>query len=208
MGVERLLLCGRSFQYSGRRGEATLPLSDAYTWARRRIGLVVAASLISWTLFWTGRMVLSFAVIRLLGRTTLVNHRYVMEAIFIAVLLLLAGLLSRLGLTIPELMKNPQASLRHALRKSLNKTVNWEPFFVVFLIKSTLLGFCFYWLGNRGLDWFWGRGVLNATTFPWAAKVVYISLAAALESPLFIAFSLLSRETELTPEDAFPTVVN
>jgi len=188
-------------------GDAALPLSDAYTTARRRIGVVVTASLIIWTLFWLGRMVLNFSLIRLVGRFPLSSNSYSRYVIFAAVPLLLAGLMSRLGLTIPELMQNAQASLRQAFSTSVNKTENWAPFFTVFLIKSTLLGFCLYWLGTQGLDWLWRRGALNATTFPWAARVVYISLAAALESPLFIAFSVLYRETQFTREDALPAVV-
>jgi hypothetical protein len=188
-------------------GDATLPLSDAYTKARRRIGVVVTASLIIWTLFWLGRMVLNFSLIRILGPTPLSSHAYVMNVTFAAVPLLLAGLLSRLGLTIPELMNNSHASLRQALSASVKKTENWELFFVVFLIKSALLGFGLYWLGTQGLDWLWRQGALNATTFPWADRIVSISLAAALESPLFIAFAVLYRETRFTREDALPAVV-
>jgi len=81
------------------------------------------------------------------------SHAYVMNVTFAAVPLLLAGLLSRLGLTIPELMNNSHASLRQALSASVKKTENWELFFVVFLIKSALLGFGLYWLGTQGLDW-------------------------------------------------------
>ncbi len=188
-------------------GDTMLPLSDGYTKARRRVGLVVTVSLLCWTLFWFGRMVFNFSVVRVLGRSPLSTHAYVMNVIFAAVTLLLAGLLSRLGLTIPDLMHNPKAMLRQALSVSVKKTENWELFFTVFLIKSALLGFGLYWLGTQGLDWLWRRGALNATTFPWAARVVYISLAAALESPLFIAFSVLYRETRFTQEDALPPVV-
>ena len=122
-------------------------------------------------------------------------------------LLLLAGLLSRLGLTIPVLMHEPDTGLGRAVRISLRDTENWEPFFMMFLVKSALLAFGMYWLSGLGLGWLWRHGVLNNTTYPWVSQAFRIAIAAALESPLFIAFSVLYRDTCVTREDALPAAV-
>jgi hypothetical protein len=114
---------------------------------------------------------------------------------------LICGLLSRLGLAIPLLIDDPGSSLSSALRNSIRKTEDWEPFFMLFLIKSAIAGFAFYWLADQALSWLWQRSILTATLYPWVAPLVYISLAAALETPLFIAFSILYREKTRPKEE-------
>ena len=80
---------------------------------------------------------------------------------------------------------------------------------MMFLAKSAILVLAFIWLENHGLDWLWQRGVLTQTTYPWAARAFYICIAAALESPLFIAFSLLYRDSSLSEvETLSATAIN
>lgn len=175
--------------------EEIAPFTDAFTLARSRIGAVVAMALICWTLFWMGRSAAGFAVLGLLRLFPQRPGFYATRLLFSLPLFLLVGPLSRLGLTIPGLMCEPTASLKQALRTSLQKTENWEFFFMMFLAKSAGVGYFLFWFGNQGLGWLWQRGVLNETSYPWIAQTVYISIAAALESPLFIAFSLLYRDS-------------
>jgi hypothetical protein len=114
--------------------------------------------------------------------------------------LLLAGLLSRLALTVPVLMDKPDVSLKEALRTSVKKTEGWELFFMMFLVKSAILGLGLYWLVNHGLDWLWQRHMLTQTTYPWFARALYICIAAAVESPMFIAGSILYRDASSSRE--------
>ncbi|HEX7287279.1 MAG TPA: hypothetical protein VF532_13925 [Candidatus Angelobacter sp.] len=172
--------------------------SDAYTQARDRIGAVIAAALLCWTLFWVSTNAAQLAIFEIRFHFFLHPGPYSRLVVFSLeglVFLIPASLLSRLGLTIPALIHEPTATLGHALRTSLKKTENWEPFFMVFLVKSALLAYGLYWLAEQGLDWLWRHHALNTASFPWAARVFYISLAASLVSPLFIAFSLLYRES-------------
>lgn len=183
------------------------PFSDAYTQARNRIGLVMVVAMICWTLFWIGRAAGIFALFGLLDRLRVRPGFYGTMLLVSVPLLLLAGLLSRLGLTIPVLMHEPDTGLGRAVRISLRDTENWEPFFMMFLVKSALLAFGMYWLSGLGLGWLWRHGVLNNTTYPWVSQAFRIAIAAALESPLFIAFSVLYRDTCVTREDALPAAV-
>lgn len=176
-------------------------IADAFTRARARIGAVSAIAILCWTIFWLGRAAASLALWSAMDRLRLRPGYYGMLLIFCLMFLLLAGLLSRLGLVVPVLMDKPAASLKEALRISIKKTEGWEPFFMMFLAKSAILGYVFYWLGDYGLEWLWQHGTLNQTTYPWAAQTLYISLAAALESPLFIAFSILYRESSMPQEE-------
>jgi hypothetical protein len=177
-------------------------ISDAFTRARARLSAVTVAALLSWTIFWLGRATASFALWSVMDRLRMRLGYYGMTLIFSISFLLLAGLLSRLGLVIPVLMDKPGASLTEALKTSVRITEGWEPFFMMFLAKSAILGYGFYWLGDYALGWLWQHGSLNATTYPWAAQTLYISLAAALESPLFIAFSILYRESSMLEKEA------
>jgi hypothetical protein len=182
------------------RGETKPLISDAFTRARARIGAVSVVALLCWTIFWLGRAASAFALWNILHRLRIRPSFYGSILLVSIPLLLIAGLLSRLALAIPVLMNKPVASLREALQTSVRKTEGWELFFIMFLAKSAILGFGLYWLGNYGLDWLWEHGTLNATTYPWVAQTLYICLAAALESPLFIAFSILFRESSLPRE--------
>jgi hypothetical protein len=176
-------------------------ISDSFTRARARIGALTAVALLCWTSLWLGRVATTYALWSVLDRLRLHPGFYAMVVIISLPSLLLVGLLARLALTVPALMNKPGSSLREALQISVRKTEGWEPFFMMFLAKSAILGFALIWLGNYGLDWLWRRGVLTQTTYPWAAQTLYISIAAALESPLFIAFSILYRESSLPRDD-------
>jgi hypothetical protein len=109
-------------------------------------------------------------------------------------LLLLATLLSKFGLTIPALMDDRSISLRQALRESVRQTEHWEFFFMLFLIKSALVGYGAYWLCNLALDQLWQHGLMNPRLDPYVPWLISIAVAAMLESPLFIAFSVLYSE--------------
>jgi hypothetical protein len=177
-------------------------VSDAFTQARARIGALTVTALLCWTIFWMGRAVANYALTNALNRLHLRPGFYVLETIFYTAPLLLAGLLSRLALTVPVLMDKPTASLKEAMGTSVKKTEGWELFFMMFLVKSALLALGLYWLANHGLDWLWQRHMLTQTTYPWFARALYICIAAAVESPMFIAFSVLYRDSSSSREKA------
>lgn len=178
----------------------SVPFSDAYSKARERLGGVIVVALIVWTLFIVTRGLALLAIFEVLQRVR--SHWIVQMIAFLLPIWLIAGLLSRLGLAIPELINNPKTSISAAIRSSIRKTENWEPFFMAFLAKSAILGYGAYWLGNSALDWLWGQGALNETSYPWAERLIYITIAAALEPPLFIAFSVLYVELKGQQENS------
>jgi len=191
------------------RNEDSPPISDAFTRARARIGALTTVALLCWTIFWLGRVAAIYALWSALARFGLYPGYYASKVILAIPLLMLAGLLSRLALTIPLLMDKPGVSLKEALQTSMKKTEGWELFFMMFLAKSAILVLAFIWLENHGLDWLWQRGVLTQTTYPWAARAFYICIAAALESPLFIDFSILYRDSSLSEVEALSaTAIN
>lgn len=182
-------------------GEAnTRPPSDAFTTARQRIGPILAVSLLAWTCFTVSSTVGSWAAWTIIEQLHL--GRISGAIAFTLPYVLICGLLSRLGLAVPWLIDDPASSFSSALRNSIRKTENWEPFFMIFVMKSAIAGFAFFWLAGRALSWLWQRGILTATLDPWVTPLVYISLAAALETPLFIAFSILYREKTRPEEEA------
>lgn len=189
--------------------EAGPAISDAFTSARERIGAITGVALICWTLFWLGQSVARFALLQLMNR--LAPHRgsygvIVLQLLDIVVSLMLAGLLSRFGLTIPRLIHERASSLGTALRFSFSKTEDWEPFFMVFLAKSAILGYAVFSLASYAFRWLLHNGTLTRTTFPWAANAAYVAIIAALAPPLFIAFSLLYREVTQPEEGSLSAI--
>lgn len=177
-------------------------ISDAFTQARIRIGALTTAALLGWTVFWLARAVAAYPMTDAIDRLQQHLGFYATMAILSIPSLLLACLLSRLALTIPMLMDKPAASLKEAMRTSVKKTEGWELFFMMFLVKSAILALGLSWLVNHGLDWLWQRQMLTQTTYPWFSQALYICIAAAVESPIFIACSILYRDSSLSREKA------
>jgi hypothetical protein len=165
-------------------------IADAFSKARERLTAVIAVTVLIWATFALSRDLVFFSLTALLERFGLANYN-MQTVIFGLAYLLLGGLFSRAGLAIPALIDDRNASISDALRRSLRQTENWEPFFILFLAKSALLAYVAYWLVNLGLNDLADRGKLTPETYPWVQSLVYICIAAMLESPLFIAFSLL-----------------
>lgn len=69
-------------------------------------------------------------------------------------------------------------------------------FFMMFLVKSAAIGYGIYWIAGQGLDWMWQHWTLNPNGFSWVQWSVYIFIAAVMETPLFIAFSVLYEELQ------------
>jgi hypothetical protein len=181
------------------------PLSDAYSPARMRLRPVVAIALLTWTIFWIGRGAIFFAAFELLGRSSWIRNYWAVTLAGGALLLALATPLSKFGLVIPELIAAPSTSLGHTLRNSLKMTQHWELFFMLFLLKSALVGYGMFWLCNLALDELWDRGLLTPEVAPYVTWLVSVSIAAMLESPLFISFSVLYAELK-NKQDIFVAV--
>jgi hypothetical protein len=182
-------------------------LSDAFSIARQRPGAIAAATLVIWAAFAVSREVVALVLMPIIQRVGALRNWAVLTIVIAAMLLLVSGLISRMGLAIPILVDNPAISARQALRLSLVKTEDWEPFFILFLAKSAIIGYAAYWIVNLGLNNLAERGMLREEAFPWVQAVLYVCLAVILESPLFIAFSLLYRDSKITAEEAVPAVV-
>jgi hypothetical protein len=167
------------------------PLADAYSAARERLGPILIASLLAWTCYTISRLIGGFAV----WKISVAFRLGTISASLLSVLplVLICGLLSRVGLVIPRLIDHEEDSLASAIRTSIRQSEDWEPFFMLFVIKSAILGYALYWLARNGLEWLWQKGALSDALDLWVYRLVYISIAAALETPLFIAFSLLYR---------------
>lgn len=178
----------------------TPAIAVAFVLVRKRLGALVSIALLTWTLFFLGRALSSFAVFELLEHLGLGSNFWALSGGIGLMLVLLAGLLSKFGLAVPKLMSNPSVSASDAVRNSLKETAGWELFFMMFLVKSAVLGYCINWLADLGLNSKWHHWTLNETAYFWLQWIVYICIAAALESPFFIAFSVLYNELKRRPE--------
>lgn len=181
--------------------ENQLAITDAFSKARKRLAGVAGVTLLIWSAFMLSLEIAGFALFAILERLRLEQNYIVFTSTYGLVLLLLGGLFSRFGLAIPILIDDPKASVRDALRRSVRQSEDWEPFFILFLAKSALIGYAAYWLLSQGLMNLSDRGMLKAETYPWIQSLLYICIGAMVESPLFIAFSLLYRDTKTRLED-------
>jgi hypothetical protein len=190
-----------------RSDENPRALSDAYSIARARIGPIIAIGVTTWLLFEAGAILGNGALYILLDDLRIRLAGTAGTIIFSVPLLLVAGLLSRWGLAIPALMTNPHIRAFDAMKESIRKSENWEFFFMLFLVKSALIGFGVYWVVDFLLMTLSARDGVSGAIYPWLQSAVYICAAAALESPLFIAFSVLYKDAQSTERDAVPAAI-
>lgn len=185
-------------------------IADAFRCARKHFGAVAGVSLLIWSAFNLGRMILGFAVFSVLDRLNLIRNVVLGTITFGIILFLLAGLISRAGLAIPVLIDRPEVSIRQSLRLSIANTESWELFFMVFLAKTAILGYAIFWALKWALPWAYRPAFPLQDSRFWFESIIYICMAAALESPLFIAFSLLYQHSkqslETTQEETRPAV--
>lgn len=201
--ISAFLFAAVAANVMGREDELPALVSDSYTAARNRLGAVVSVGLLVLLCFLVGRGILSFAVFQFVQHmkdpTGLLTN-----LAFALPILMLAGILCRFGLAVPELIGNTKLSVRQAIRNSVRRSEGWELFFMVFLLKAALLGYTMYWLRNLGLEWLYEHEALSLAFYPWAAQLLTVAIAALLEPPLFIAFSILHRELKV---EAAPAAV-
>lgn len=173
-------------------GSSLPAVADAYTLPRKRIGSIAMVAFTTCTLFLVGRVVAGLAIWQLLKIFRVGVQDFWTLTIALGVMfLMLATLICKFGLAIPELMHNGQSSVGSAMKRSLKETQGWEVFFMMFLAKSAAIGYGIYWIAGLGLDWLWQHWTLNLNSFSWVQWSVYIFIAAIVETPLFIAFSVL-----------------
>lgn len=122
------------------------------------------------------------------------------DVLFRITQVVLAGLLSKFGLAIPALIDDPQISVSRALGHSWQATAKWETFFMLFLIKSSVLAYVSYLLARQGLVQLWQHMQIPGQYYPYASRATGILLGALIELPLFIAFCVLYSELKAKQE--------
>jgi len=135
-------------------------------------------------------------------RLHLLHNPWAYRGLFDLMMIMVAGLISKFGLSIPELMQDLALSASGAMKKSLQRTAGWELFFMMFLIKSAMVAYGAYWIADAASDWGWKHWHYSAQLYSWIEWIVYIGIAAALESPLFIAFSVLAQDVRKDQQEA------
>lgn len=197
--ISAFFLAAIAASFEGTADDDAPAVADAYTRPRQRLGTILAIALLTWTLFWLGRTLAGLAMLGFFRNMNLLTNPRLFDGLYDLMFLLLTGLIAKFGLAIPELMHDLALSAGNAMKRSLKLTESWEGFFMGFLIKSAIVGYGAYWITSIGLNWLWHHWTYNVDIFPWIERAIYISIGACLESPLFIACSVLSQELRSRP---------
>jgi hypothetical protein len=177
-------------------------ISDSYSPVRKRLGPLLAVGLVTWVLFFIGQVIADWFSVSAVSHFKVRSGTTALTVIFSVPLLMVTGLVSRLALAIPTLVDDPEIRVTAAIRNSIKRSEGWEFFFMFFVAKSALVGYAVYWLVHRGLRQWGGHASVSASAYYWVTWAVYVCLFAVLESPLFIAISLLYRDSRSEQEDA------
>ncbi len=169
-------------------------IADGFGLVRERLGSIAACSVLVWTLFCAGQTIVFFLIAYVINLMQFGTNAYKAELVLF--LVLLAGLISRLGRAIPAIISERRISVPLAIRTSILGTAGTELFFSAFLLKSWLIGYAAFWLAGTVLAALWNKGGMQQTSYSWVSAVVFVMIGAMLETPLFIAFSLLHKGGE------------
>jgi hypothetical protein len=196
-----LFFAGVAANVTGNLDEEPGMPSDAYSGVRKRLLPLLIIAILTWTAFFVGREILMLSTAVVVkrfashpGNLAFASILSLVNLIFTLAVLMVCGLLSRAGLAVPALIDHTATSAVGAIRWSVRKSEGWEFFFILFIAKSALAGYAVYWLAQRGFEQLWHRISMSPTVYSWITWAVYICLFAVLESPLFIAFSILYNE--------------
>ena len=191
-------IAGKLINDDSEEGQA---LSDAYSPVRRRLPALLVVALVTWTAFHVTRVIVAMTEARLVERFNYYPGFWSLALMIGLPLAVIAGLVSRAALAVPELIADPGVSPLRAIRNSIRKMENWEPFFMFFLIKTAIVGYGVYWAAQRGFELLWAHTSISPSAYSWVTWGVYVCLFAILESPLFIAFTVLYSELALKQKE-------
>jgi energy-converting hydrogenase Eha subunit A len=179
-------------------------IADSYTSARERLGPILAVGLITFLV-----MVLGYAVVALCTQVIVSSplapkqHRVlVLEAVLGVGLALWVGLLSRAGLSIPYLMDHDGAGAWRAIKTSIRMSDGYEPFFIFLAVQTVLFSLLGPWLGRQALLRLWARGLISAPVYEWLRYSLDALAPAAVETVLFVGFTVLYMELKRTAHEA------
>lgn len=108
-----------------------------------------------------------------------------------ALILMFAALLTKMALAVPELVDDPDISVRASIRNSIKATAGWELFFVLMLAIVGLAGGIIYTTGSSFLEHSWIHGQLSSAGYGMLLAACTAVIAALAITLLAIAYSVL-----------------
>jgi energy-converting hydrogenase Eha subunit A len=179
-------------------------IADSYTSARERTGPILAVGLITYLV-----MILGYAIVSLCAQSIAFsslapkqNRLFVLEAVLFAGLAIWVGLLSRAGLSIPCLMDHEDAHAWGAIKTSIKMSDGYEPFFILLAVQTVALSILGPWLGRQALVQLWGKGLISSTALQLLGYSLDALVPAAVETVLFVGFTVLYLELKRAANEA------
>ncbi|HET7871837.1 MAG TPA: hypothetical protein VFL42_04955, partial [Terriglobales bacterium] len=178
-------------------------IADSYTSARERVRPILTVGLITFLLAVAGYAAVAMCA-QTIAFSQLVPRAYrgfaLMTILYVGLAIWL-GLLSRAGLSIPYLMQHEGAGAWNSVKASVSRSEGYEPFFVLLIVQTVFCSVWGPWPGRQVLFWFWRKSLIGPKTVEWLGYSLDALVPAAVETFLFVGFTVLYMELKRTANE-------
>lgn len=164
-------------------------IHDSYQLAREHLGRLTVIAVITFTAFLLGGFAFIFidvAAFRVLS-PSLLHYNYIFSLVSIVVI---ATIVSWLGAAIPLVLENTNVWV--ALKKSVELSNGYEGALFLLVVESVAGSFIVLHVVVHVLPLLLPPVLTYSSWYVWVLNLTGASASAAIESPLFIGFSLLA----------------
>jgi hypothetical protein len=170
---------------------------DSYQRARENLGRIFLIALVTFGCVVVGATGMLFVGLTIAKKLGLTGIGFYYPATTVG-MILIAGIVSWLGAAIPIVLRG-EKSIATALRESVKLSNGYEGALFLLVVEILLGGLLAGLITIRALDFIVPSYLHYASWYGWLARLVGSAVAAALESPLFIGYSLLANPRLFKP---------
>lgn len=171
---------------------------DSYQRARERFGALLVTALITFCAFLVAVAALGFielTIMRSVGWSRFARFNYLAASIIIIVS---ASVVSWLGVAIPLIIRS-EIGVWAALEKSIELSNGYEAALFLLVVESVAGSYLAWYVTLYCMSLLIPDPLKHMYWYAWAVNLVGVLVSTAIESPLFIGFSLLSDPGLVSP---------
>lgn len=173
---------------------------DSYEHAREHFGSLIALALITFCIFLAGLATLGLvegAGFRLFGAARFLRYNYVF---WIIGMIVVGSIVGWLGAAIPLVLRR-DTKVWAALKKSVELSSGYEGSLLLLVVESVAGSVIVWYVVVHGLPLLLPPVLTYSLWYVWLLNLTGVLASAAVESPLFIGFSLLADPDRLMRRD-------
>jgi hypothetical protein len=169
------------------------PPRGSHARAREHLWAIIQTAIATFFAFLVGMAIMQFAILTLAKIVGYNRFVFYMYPISLAGAVLVAGIVSRLGMAIPLVVRGDSGAFA-ALNESLRVGERHKGLLFL-LVTQSLVGSYVGWYAAHYLLLLVPLSIKILEWYGWAVLIVFALASAAVQPPIFVGFSLLAEES-------------